>query len=307
MLTIDGQELPEEGFVDNVTNTALSDFPVQCVFRTADIQQPFLHSHEGYEWYLCLSGSGRFIVGGRVHHIGPGTLLVIRPLALHMPRSVAGEPFHRFILSTGKGYLDHAVAHAVDDAAGAAIAKWLPRPGRDYSYWQLNARQLLSLQDILTRLEQEIGERRECFSLAVYSLVLQFFVGLGRHVAKPVAVQQGSGERKRLVEEMMGHVAEQYREPFRMEDLCRRFHLSRSYLHRVFKRETGVTFTEYLIAYRVNKAKGLLESGRLPLAEVALASGFQDLSHFCHMFKRLTGVTPGRYRISRTTVNGHDA
>ncbi|WP_372633779.1 AraC family transcriptional regulator [Cohnella sp.] len=306
MLRIDGEEVPEKTLVDSVTNKTLFDFPVQCVFRTSDIQQAFLHSHHGYEWYLCLSGNGRFIVGENMLHVGAGTLIVVNPLVLHMPRSDAGKPFHRYILSVGQNYMDHVLRNAIDPGAAKAVARWLPTAGLDYACWQLNARQLLRVQDILTRLGGESASGRERCTLTVYSLVLQFFAGLGRREAGPAVAVHNGKTRKRLAEEIMGYVAEHYTESFGVEDLCRRFHLSRSYLHRIFKRETGISVNEYVIAYRVNKAKGLLESGTLRLTEVAMASGFRDLSHFFHMFKRLTGVTPGRYRIGGATLNGDD-
>jgi AraC-like DNA-binding protein len=307
MLSTDGLELPEQVVTDALTNTVLSDFPVHCVFRSHDIQQPFLHSHQGYEWYLCLGGSGRFIAGGRFYDVGAGTLIVVRPLALHMPRSEPGGSFHRYVLMIDKEYLDHIVHPAAGNTVRDSILRWLPGSGEDSAQWQLNARQLLSLQDTLAQLEREITEKRDGYPLYVHSLVLQLLAGLGRHETEPVPVQQANGDRRRLVEEMMDYMAGRYRESFRMEELCRRFHLSRSYLHRIFKLETGVSVNEYLIAYRVNKAKELLQSGGLPLTEVAAASGFSDLSHFCHMFKRLTGVTPGRYRISHTAWTGHAA
>lgn len=305
MAADDQSVVQEVFFVDDVTNSALLAFPVGCVFRTQEIQQPFLHAHDGYELYLCLSGRGRMLAGGRVHEVAAGSLAIIRPAALHMPRSAPKEPFHRYIVSIDKGYLEK-LGETEGALGGDAVTRWLPRDD-DSVCWQLNARQLLAVQDIFAQLERELDERKECFSLAAHSLVLQLFVALGRFREEQPAAAAGNGERKRLVEEMMGWVAEQYREILRIEALCRRFHLSRSYLHRIFKQETGLSITEYLIAYRINKAKECLESSSMSLAEVALASGFQDLSHFCRMFKRLTGVTPGHYRKSGADLKGYHA
>ena len=305
MGTDDQTVVQEVFFVDDVTNSALLAFPVGCVSRTQEIQQPFLHAHDGYELYMCLSGRGKMLAGGRVHEVAAGSLVVIHPGALHMPRSVPKEPFHRYIVSIDKDYLEE-LADQESGFGGNAVTRWLPKEEPSIC-WQLNGRQLLALQDILAQLERELDERKECFSLAAHSLVLQLFVGLGRYQEEQAPGTAGNGERKQLVEEMMGLVAEGYRETLRIESLCRRFHLSRSYLHRIFKQETGLSITEYLIAYRINKAKEALESSSMPLAEVALSSGFQDLSHFCRMFKRLTGVTPGHYRRSGAGLKGYHA
>jgi AraC-like DNA-binding protein/quercetin dioxygenase-like cupin family protein len=289
-----------EFFVDAVTNTVLSDFPVHCAFRTLPISQPSLHSHLGYEWYLCLSGSGAFIAGDRVHTVRPGTLIIVKPMSLHLPRSVPEEPFHRYVLTIDREFLERLWAGG--GPYGGQISRWLPPAGSDSVLWQLNARQLLSLQEAMSLLEREIEEKRDCFELAVQSLLLQMFVGLERLKTEPAPVEYYNGDRKRLVEGILGFLTEHYREQVHTEDLCRRFHLSRSYLHRIFKQETGVSMNEFLIAYRINKAKELLKNGGDPLAEVAAAVGFQDLSHFCHMFKRLAGMTPGRFRSTQASL-----
>ena len=60
---------------------------------------------------------------------------------------------------------------------------------------------------------------------------------------------------------------------------------------------TGLPPHQYVIARRVERARQLLQAGtNLSLAEVALRAGFSDQSHFCRHFKRLVGVTPGRFR-----------
>jgi AraC-like DNA-binding protein len=63
--------------------------------------------------------------------------------------------------------------------------------------------------------------------------------------------------------------------------------------------DPGPQAAAYVIARRVERAKHLLqEGGDLSLAEVAVHAGFSDQNQFCQHFKRLVGVTPGRFRMS---------
>jgi AraC-like DNA-binding protein len=71
--------------------------------------------------------------------------------------------------------------------------------------------------------------------------------------------------------------------------------LSEFHLIRVFQRYVGVPPHKYLTQVRVEKAKKLLASGH-SIADVALATGFADQSHFTRRFKGLMGITPGQYR-----------
>ena len=63
-----------------------------------------------------------------------------------------------------------------------------------------------------------------------------------------------------------------------------------------FKAATGSSMIEYLQNHRIEEAKRHLEEGKLSVEDVSLAVGYEDLSFFRRLFKRLTGLTPGEYR-----------
>ena len=74
--------------------------------------------------------------------------------------------------------------------------------------------------------------------------------------------------------------------------------LSPYHFARQFTAATGLPPHRYVIARRVERAKQLLQGGDdFSLAEVAARAGFSDQSQFCRHFKRLVGVTPGRFRM----------
>ncbi len=288
-----GSDLPES-VVDESTNAILSEFPVHCSYRTTSLYQPAFHSHSGFELYLCVQGNGNFIAGDRIHALGTGTFTVVKPMALHLSRPNRSVPFHRYVLAVQRDYLENL--YADDKTTYQTISQWLPQPDRDSIHSQLNARQLLSLQETLARLEWEIKSKQPCYPLIVKSLLLQLFAQLGRYQSESGEGQAGTYEQKRLVEDILGYIMENHREPLSTDNLCGRFHLSRSSLFRIFKQNTGVSITEFLVTYRINKAKDYLQGTELPITEVAASVGFHDISHFCHTFKRLSGMTPSRYR-----------
>jgi transcriptional regulator GlxA family with amidase domain len=67
-------------------------------------------------------------------------------------------------------------------------------------------------------------------------------------------------------------------------------------LKRRFKAATGSTLIDYLQNLRVEAAKRLLESGRLPVDEISVEVGYEDASFFRRLFKRRSGLTPSQYR-----------
>lgn len=77
---------------------------------------------------------------------------------------------------------------------------------------------------------------------------------------------------------------------------ARAMNLSTFYFCKLFKKNTGIKFSEYLSRVRVEKAKHLLLNRNVRISEVAFEVGFQSLTHFNRMFKNLIGVSPKEFR-----------
>ncbi|QAY65065.1 response regulator [Paenibacillus protaetiae] len=87
-------------------------------------------------------------------------------------------------------------------------------------------------------------------------------------------------------------------EKLSLQDICRYVHMSTSYFSLVFKKQTGVTFIEYLTRTRIVKAKELLQHSSLKLYEIAGKVGYADPNYFSILFKKHAGVTPREFRDS---------
>jgi len=87
-----------------------------------------------------------------------------------------------------------------------------------------------------------------------------------------------------------------YREVGDLGQVVARAGIPERTLKRRFKAATGTTLIDYLQNLRVEAAKRLLESGRLPVDAISVEVGYEDASFFRRLFKRRTGLTPGRYR-----------
>jgi predicted TIM-barrel enzyme/AraC-like DNA-binding protein len=82
----------------------------------------------------------------------------------------------------------------------------------------------------------------------------------------------------------------------RLTDIARIAFLSSSYLSTKFKQETGVSFSAYLVRFRVEKAKELILTYNKPIKEIAEMVGYIDYAQFSKIFKKYTGQSPAEFR-----------
>ena len=103
-------------------------------------------------------------------------------------------------------------------------------------------------------------------------------------------------KNKGLVEKVKALVDTGFADDASLETIAAQVYLSPCYLSVIFKRETGMTFKNYLIQVRIEKSKKLLADTDLKIYEVAEKVGYTDTRYFSEIFQRSTGKTPSQYR-----------
>ena len=85
-------------------------------------------------------------------------------------------------------------------------------------------------------------------------------------------------------------------EELSLEQVAKSVNTSKFYFCKMFKKTTGINFTDYLSRVRTERAKNLLLNPNLRVSEIAYEVGFQSLTHFNRVFKRILGCSPTAYR-----------
>lgn len=91
-------------------------------------------------------------------------------------------------------------------------------------------------------------------------------------------------------------IADNYFEHLELAAVADFVQLSSSYFSTLFRQVVGMNFREYLAKVRVEESKRLLLSTDFTLADIAVSVGFPDQSYYCKIFKRIAGVSPGKFR-----------
>ena len=109
-------------------------------------------------------------------------------------------------------------------------------------------------------------------------------------------VEEPQKQEERTINGITRYLQEHLSEEMSLSVLAEEFHLNAQYISQLFKSEIGVGFLAYLTNIRMEKAKKLLLSTQLSVAEVAEQSGYGDYRVFTKVFKKAEGITPSQFR-----------
>jgi AraC family transcriptional regulator len=169
-------------------------------------------------------------------------------------------------------------------------------PVYDLSHPQLRAAMLA--------LDAEVREGGPGGRLLAESLGNVLAIHLLRHFSAtgPADVPIGGVLPKHKLRAVLEYIHEHLDAELSLDHLAAVAHMSPYHFARLFKNSTGLPPHQYVIARRVERAKELLRvRDVLPLADVAVETGFSNQSHFTRHFKRLVGVTPKLFQVSART------
>jgi AraC-like DNA-binding protein len=234
------------------------------------------HVHEEHSIGLMLRGTEVTTCRGASYTAIPGRVVLINADEVHSSKSNKTE--YRIIKVRPTVLKQIALELVGHDPEGLCFPKLVINDRLVY-------RQLL---DLHLRLEQN-GSALEQESDFITSIGLL----LTRHT-KGRFVPQPSGKEPYYVKLTQDYLRSHYAENVSLARLTSITNLSSFHLLRVFSQQVGCPPHQYQTQLRITHARKLMRKGS-SIAEVAQETGFCDQSHFSRTFKRIVGVTPGRY------------
>lgn len=109
--------------------------------------------------------------------------------------------------------------------------------------------------------------------------------------------EEGNLKRLNILVSMVEeYLRANYKKDISMQDAARAVNYSEPYFCKMFKQQFGLSFTAYLMEYRVEEAKKLLRQPDVNVKEIGLRVGYPDSTYFARVFRRVTGESPSEYR-----------
>ncbi len=139
-----------------------------------------------------------------------------------------------------------------------------------------------------------------------YSSMLRLLEIFAQHIgaiANQMLVQRENKEPP-MIKRAREFIQERKSDDLSLGDVARAVNVSTFYFCKMFKKSTGLNFTDYLSRVRIEKAKNLLLNPNMRVSEIAYEVGFQSLTHFNRVFRKVVGQAPTSYRESLPSWKG---
>lgn len=263
-----------------------------------DYQDMPYHWHEEMEFTLVREGSVHYSVDLTTVEVRSGDLLLIPPDTLHSAHQIGEQTcrtnsvvFHLNLAGLGE---EDACAERFIRPLREGRLRLPPvvRPG-DPFYEPL----LSCFQRLWACRDGETPFRELLFRMELLRLVLILWEKVGvPGESLPRRVSHPYEEKLKLA---LAYIQEHYAEPITVKQLADLCGFSQVHFMNVFRQAIGATCIQYLIEYRLALAAAELQESDRPVTQIALDSGFQNISYFNRSFKSHYHVTPSLYRRRR--------
>jgi AraC-like DNA-binding protein len=149
----------------------------------------------------------------------------------------------------------------------------------------------------LTRFEDAYFHSK-VLSSSQFDAVIRLLTIFAQHlsiVSNQVVVQEENAEPPVIIK-AKHYIHEHQANDLSLTEVAKAVNTSTFYFCKMFKKATGLNFTDYISRVRIEKAKNLLINPNLRVSEIAYEIGFQSLTHFNRVFRKMTGQSPTEYR-----------
>ena len=124
-------------------------------------------------------------------------------------------------------------------------------------------------------------------------ILLQFILEMWK---KGFVIENDTNGRNTVEKEMVSYIQQNFTGKISLREFGEQFHLSEKYISRYFKEHFHITLSQYVTYLRLEHAKQLLQDTDIPVTDVAMQSGYQNVSYFIRSFQKAYAVSPLKYR-----------
>ncbi len=248
-----------------------------------------VHWHDELEIIYVKSGFLTVSISGESYIGKPGDAFVVSPGNLHLMGSDTGAVDYYTFLFPLKN-----LSFRADDLLEDKLLEPL-----NSGHLMINPRINDTAKELCEQLievyeaKNDESESQLTAQIKTKIILLQFILEMWK---KGFIIENDTSGRNTVEKEMVSYIQQNYTGKISLKEFGEQFHLSEKYISRYFKEHFHITLSQYVTYLRLEHAKQLLQDTDIPVTEVAMQSGYQNVSYFIRSFKKTYEISPLKYR-----------
>lgn len=254
-----------------------------------------IHFHDYYETFFLLSGELFYFVKDKKYHIKPWDFVLINSYDIHYYESVQKDQhYERFLINIKKEFLTKIQNEYLLDDIFSPFEN-------NICVLHMNHAEQYIMKNLISLIKDETRTPKKGQHLYLETLLIQLLILVLRKSEQfSPNDSEARNETHNTVTKVIQYINENYNEEITLSSVSERFFISPYYFSRLFKKNTGFSFTEYINNTRIKEAQILLQNGNTPISDIAEAVGYKSITHFGRVFKNITGISPLSFRKNNT-------
>lgn len=252
-------------------------------------QEYSFHYHDFDKIVIFLSGNVDYHIEGSSYRLKPWDIILVNRNLIHKAAIDTSVPYERIIIYLNTDFVKENSTKNTDLMSCFRLLK-----ERENFLLRPNGEETEALRTVLEELEDEIGSEKYGSDLMAKAAFIKLLCRLCRMAIQQSSDRMVTKKSDPKLGEILLYINENLGSDLSVDGLAARCFLSKYHFMRRFKEMTGYTVHSYIQHKRLFCAAELIRGG-LSASEAAESSGFGDYSTFLRAFKKMYGVTPGKF------------
>lgn len=267
------------------------------IFHLRDVAMkeiPF-HYHDFHKIIIFIDGEGQYIIEGKNYPLKPRDILFVSAGEIHRPVTYPGKLYERIVIYVSQDFLSHWQQEQWDDTQiDLSRCFQLARETSSVMHMAKGGdHDLLFHMKKLERVDHEQGFANQLYTEILF---IEFMILLNRALESNQLDQLHEASYDPKIQQVLEHINHNLTEDLSIDTLADIAFMSKFYLMRKFKAETGYSIHQYITSKRLIMAKELLSSTTLPITDICFQCGFRDYSSFFREFQKNFRISPRKFR-----------
>ena len=244
------------------------------------------HYHDFDKITIFMKGHVTYTIEGKSYDLKPYDIVLVKHNDIHRLTVDNSTLYERIIVYISPNFMNAYQTDSYD------LNYCFEKAEEEHSnVLRITSLEKSSLLRSISRLEASFSDDGYAADLYRQIIFLEFMIHLNRAARKDHLKYIDTDSCNTKIQDILGYINENLREDLSIDSIADQFYISKYYMMRLFKQETGYTLGQYISQKRLLLAKELLLSGE-PVTKDCFDCGFKDYSTFSRAYKRLFGESP---------------